>query len=246
MKTHQLAKILTLATLPAMLVFSAVSAQIKIGTNPTTISANSNLEIEAANNKKVIVHKSDGTVVIENTPSGSAADSILSVDPAGNVRRISTTVAARPPVYVFEMTAPAGNWDHGVQGTGFPLTFPDNSFVTPASAVPDRLDDRTWKAPAAGLYLVDLIAMGMANNNVSGVGILGVNLRKNGSITRTAGVTISTFGPTANRGVATVVVSEVMSLAAGDTVGADAGSCAGCGPDFYWVTDRYLRIQRLE
>ena len=246
MKT-QLSKFFFSAMCAVMtLTSSAVFAQAKIGTNPTIIGANNNLEVEATNNKKVIVHKNDGTMVIESTPSGAATDSILSVDAAGNVRKISAARIVRPPVYSFEMTAPAGNWDHGVQGTGFPLTFPDNSLVTPNSAISDRLDDRTWKAPAAGVYRVDLIAMGMANNNVSGIGILGVNLRKNGSITRTAGVTISTYGPTANRGVATVTISQVMILVAGDTIGADAGSCAGCGPDFYWVTDRYLRIQRLE
>lgn len=51
--------------------------QVKIGTNPATIGANSNLEVEAANNKKVIVNKSDGTVVIENTPVGTSADKLF-------------------------------------------------------------------------------------------------------------------------------------------------------------------------
>jgi hypothetical protein len=62
--------------------------QVKIGTNPTTIGANSNLEVEAVNNKKVIVHKNDGTVVIENTPSGAETDSIMTIDVTGNVRRV--------------------------------------------------------------------------------------------------------------------------------------------------------------
>ncbi|WP_147300426.1 hypothetical protein [Dyadobacter luteus] len=51
---------------------TASFAQVKIGTNPTTIGANSNLEVEALNNKKVIVHKDNGTMVIENTPLGSS------------------------------------------------------------------------------------------------------------------------------------------------------------------------------
>lgn len=71
---------------------SASFAQVKIGTNPTTIGANSNLEVEATNNKKVIVNKADGTVVIENTPVGTSADKLLAVDASGNVRTTSLFV----------------------------------------------------------------------------------------------------------------------------------------------------------
>lgn len=76
-------------------------AQVKIGSNPTVIGPNSNLEVEATNAKKVIVHKSDGTVVIENTPAGATTDRLMSVDAAGNVRaltldEINSPVATRP------------------------------------------------------------------------------------------------------------------------------------------------------
>ena len=67
---------------------SSAFAQVKIGTAPTTIDANSNLEVQATNNKKVIVHKDNGTVVIENTPSGAITDSIMTIDASGNVRAI--------------------------------------------------------------------------------------------------------------------------------------------------------------
>lgn len=78
-------------------------AQVKIGSNPTVIGPNSNLEVEATNAKKVIVHKSDGTVVIENTPQGATTDKLMSVDAAGNVRaltldEINSPVASRPYV----------------------------------------------------------------------------------------------------------------------------------------------------
>lgn len=89
MKTNSLAKILSAATVVALLSASSAFAQVKIGTNPTTIGANNNLEVEATNNKKVIVHKDNGTVVIENTPSGALTDSVLTVDASGNVREIS-------------------------------------------------------------------------------------------------------------------------------------------------------------
>ena len=63
-------------------------AQVKIGTAPTTIDSRSNLEVQAANNKKVIVHKDDGTVVIENIPVGAVTDSLMTWDNLGNVRWI--------------------------------------------------------------------------------------------------------------------------------------------------------------
>lgn len=74
---------------PVVLVALSFSAfpQAKIGTNPTTISTDANLEVEATNNKKVLVRKSDGSFVIENTPSGASTDSILTIDNSGNVRR---------------------------------------------------------------------------------------------------------------------------------------------------------------
>lgn len=83
---------------------NSLFAQVKVGTNPTAIGANSNLEIEALNNKKVIVHKDNGTVVIENTPAGMVTDSLLTVDPSGNVRAISP-VRLQPPAASMERTS---------------------------------------------------------------------------------------------------------------------------------------------
>ena len=249
MKTQQLTRILFSATIAiATFAFSAAFAQVKIGTNPTIIGANSNLEVEAANNKKVIVHKNDGTMVIENTPPGAITDSMLSVDAAGNVRSISAARITRPPVYSFEMTIPGGTSDasNGPQGSSFPLTFPNNGFITPGSATADRLNSGTWKAPATGIYRVDLMATAMANNNVSGYGIVTIKMLQNGGPIRTAAVTVTTYGPNANRGTATVTLTKVVSLAAGETISANADTCLGCGPDYYWVIDRYLNIQRLE
>jgi hypothetical protein len=68
---------------------SSAFAQVKIGTNPTVIGTNSNLEVEAADANKVIVNKNNGTVIIENTPSGAITDSIMTVDANGNVRAIN-------------------------------------------------------------------------------------------------------------------------------------------------------------
>lgn len=90
MKTTTLFSAITLTL--GLVASSASFAQVKIGTNPATIGANSNLEVEATNNKKVIVNKADGTVVIENTPVGTSADKLLAVDASGNVRTTSLFV----------------------------------------------------------------------------------------------------------------------------------------------------------
>ncbi|WP_157486818.1 hypothetical protein [Dyadobacter alkalitolerans] len=86
MKTTRLFSAILFST---MLAASSVTfGQVKIGTNPTTISPNANLEVEAANNQKVIVDKAIGTVQVENLPSGAITDSIVTADPSGVLRQI--------------------------------------------------------------------------------------------------------------------------------------------------------------
>jgi hypothetical protein len=80
----------------AAFLFGAVdisNAQVKVGSNPTVIGTNSNLEVEATNAKKVIVNKADGTLILENTPTGAITDKYLSIDALGNVRSVA------PPTY---------------------------------------------------------------------------------------------------------------------------------------------------
>lgn len=92
MKTNQLLSKSLFTALFAGSLFlssSAVFAQVKIGTNPTVIGATNNLEVEGTNNKKVSINKADGTVIIQNTPSGATTDSIMTVDASGNVRAIN-------------------------------------------------------------------------------------------------------------------------------------------------------------
>lgn len=52
-------------------------AQVKIGSNATTITSNKYLEVEATNGKKVNINKDDGRVFIENKPSASLTDSVV-------------------------------------------------------------------------------------------------------------------------------------------------------------------------
>lgn len=57
-------------------------AQVKIGSNPTSISSTSNLEVEATNGKKVIVDQATGSLKIQNTPNAASGVSAAVIDNA--------------------------------------------------------------------------------------------------------------------------------------------------------------------
>ncbi len=71
------------------LVAFAGQAQLKVGSNPTTLTTNKNLEVEASNGKKINVNKDDGRVFIENKPSASLTDSVVMRYSDGEIRQIS-------------------------------------------------------------------------------------------------------------------------------------------------------------
>lgn len=86
---------------------SAVFAQVKIGTNPTVIGVNNSLEVEATNNKKVIVDKTTGTLKVENKPSASINDSLVTRDANGELHQISPSrlfQQQKVPVTIFQGT----------------------------------------------------------------------------------------------------------------------------------------------
>ncbi|MBD2699168.1 hypothetical protein IC229_00870 [Spirosoma sp. BT702] len=76
MKLNSIFYALTLALLT-----STAYAQVKIGSNPGTIGATSNLEVEAANGNKTSVNKSTGQVTIQDGTQGAAK--ILTSDANG-------------------------------------------------------------------------------------------------------------------------------------------------------------------
>ncbi|SEJ69047.1 hypothetical protein SAMN04487995_5947 [Dyadobacter koreensis] len=79
------------------------NAQVKIGSSPTTIGANRNLEVEAGGGQKVYIDKTDGTFTIENTPaSTNTADKAIGVDPTGKVITISNNAVPSAPHLRFE------------------------------------------------------------------------------------------------------------------------------------------------
>ena len=109
MKTKQLlVKALTGTMFAVALLFSSSSfAQVKIGTNPTTIGTSSNLEIEATNNKKIVGDKATGTLRIENKPLAAIEDSVVMRGADGELHQISSKrllEQLKIPVTIFEGT----------------------------------------------------------------------------------------------------------------------------------------------
>jgi len=73
MKTNQLlTKVFASAMFAGMMLFgSSVFAQVKIGTNPATIDAANNLEVESTAGNKVSVNKTTGKVTIADGSQGT-------------------------------------------------------------------------------------------------------------------------------------------------------------------------------
>jgi hypothetical protein len=71
---------LSLATL-SLLFAMQTNARVKIGTNPTTIGSNSNLEVEAINGSKTVITKDLGKVGIGTNTSASQLYVIATADP---------------------------------------------------------------------------------------------------------------------------------------------------------------------
>jgi hypothetical protein len=135
---------------------SAVFAQVKVGSNPTTINANSNLEVEAANGKKVQVKKDVGTMVIENTPSGALTDSIMTIDATGNVKAMSRTALTAPvairPYLRLRGSMPAMTTGANVIVTNLPANLQNKITYTPGNG--------QMRITEAGVYFFAVTGLG--------------------------------------------------------------------------------------
>lgn len=149
MKTNQLLhKVLKAGIFASVLLCSnSLFAQLKIGSNPTVIGANRNLEIEADNGKKVIVNKVDGTLVIENTPDAATDDKFLKIDAAGNVKKLAQFV---PMVKVAAQNSSGSN-TLGVNGIQRMTLNPSANYVSLYDAAL-----KEFTIAETGLYLVSM------------------------------------------------------------------------------------------
>ena len=159
-KKQLLFKTLSMAVFAAVMLFntSEVSAQVKIGSNPTVINAANNLEVESADpTKKVSVDKTTGKVTIADGSQGT--NKILTSDVNG-VATWQNTATLRIPQTMF-----TGYYSGG-------QTFATNSSNSATKISLNVINPAgTWVAnsytiPESGLYRVEF--NGSLFNGVAG------------------------------------------------------------------------------
>lgn len=166
METNQrLLKRFNTGLITAALLFgsSAAFAQVKIGTNPTAIGANNNLEVEASTTgRKTSIDKTTGQVTIADGTQG--VDRVLTSDANGGAswKNVKLTAFAGAKTNVRQnMTASTGPSILTPVVFQSEITDPTNSF-DPATGA--------FTAPAAGLYQV-FGSTQFDNNEVPGIPI---------------------------------------------------------------------------
>jgi hypothetical protein len=159
MKTRELLSGFLFAV--ALTASSSVLAQVKIGSNPTTIGANSNLEIEATNARKVIINKTDGTLTIQNTPVGIGSDSLLTVNASGLVHSIPSS-AFKQNLGIsgaFRVARNLSNQTIGQNTTAVSLydteSYDENNEMDPATGIFTVSQTGTWMLQGKAIYTVN-------------------------------------------------------------------------------------------
>jgi len=231
MKTNQLlTKVFASAMFAGMMLFgSSVFAQVKIGTNPATIGGTSNLEVEAANGKKVIIEKSVGTVQIDNLPSGLESDSLVTVGPDGVLKRSSLSTIKRIL---------------GSSGSAIMTkTNGNQSFAPAASAVPTfnnivldeenglDLTNRTFTVKRAGVYTFSV----NTNTIIPGTSGTGQSAGVDLYIMKTSAGVVTTIGrnqveANAGGGNALNTVTTLSNCQVGDVISVRLVGCINCIP----------------
>ncbi|GGH55605.1 hypothetical protein GCM10007423_63310 [Dyadobacter endophyticus] len=160
-----------LALIMALTASSVTFAQVKIGTNPTTIEPNSNLEVEASTpGRKMKVDKTTGQVSIADGTQG--AGKVFTSDAVGN----GSWQAAGPSVYVEASNTGAQTI---VGGSGF------NKIIMPTEVadIGNNYNPATseFTVPATGYYMIMGRTTKSTTDNVSGHNMSFV-LRVNGAL----------------------------------------------------------------
>lgn len=128
-----------LAMVLSIVISGPIVAQVKIGSNPTTINATTNLEVEATNGARVRINQADGktgigtTVAptnqlhvkaasdplrVEGLVAGTSSDSYVTIDATGVVHSVSAT---KPQVVAVKLGT-ADNTSRGAIGGIFHFT----------------------------------------------------------------------------------------------------------------------------
>ncbi|GAB4016849.1 complement C1q domain-containing protein [Spirosoma koreense] len=197
---------LTAAVAAALFVSSSAMAQVKIGTNPTTIGASSNLEVEAATSgRKTSVDKTTGQVTIADGTEGTGKVFTSDANGGGSWQKPTQDVDVLFSVVATATTSiPTGA---GVPDTkinyGAAVFDKNNSF----NLATDQLT-----IPTAGFYLfsvgIQRAGSPVPTNSISGY-IYVNGARREGNL----------WDSNINAGEGyTVTTTRILKLAAGDVV----------------------------
>ncbi|GAB2552922.1 complement C1q domain-containing protein [Spirosoma aerophilum] len=232
-KLHFLLLQLTLMTLVA--VEHRAFAQVKIGANPTTIGAASNLEVEAANGNKTIVNKTTGQMTVQDGTQG--AGKVFTSDATGAASWLPapapTASNTYPFVSVIGSTAQSflqsnvGQTQRELLSAG-EISDPTNSF-SPATG--------RFTATSAGYYIfygsVQFDNTGITSPSTPTFTHVALTLSKNFGLPASQKLTqyVATPLSVINSGS----VSTMVYLAAGDYVSMTTGAQTNLNSGFYNV-----------
>jgi hypothetical protein len=139
--------ILSVAT--SLLFTVAAQAQVKIGSNPTTITSGANLEVEGTGGVKTVILTNgnlgvgtaaptavldvNGAARIRTVAAGSAADKVLVVDANGNVKQNVLSLMSIPTTPANVSTV-SGQWNKANNGVNYVQHSAIFSFTLPVAA----------------------------------------------------------------------------------------------------------------
>ncbi len=173
--------------LAAMITSSSLFAQVKVGTNPTTIDPTSNLEVESSTTgNKVSIDKTTGKVTIADGSQGNAK--VLTSDANGTATWQAITSQNSPVMISARQTAA----QYLPANANTQLNFTSVLFDKGANF---NLSTDRFTAPSNGYYIISIATSNVANAVPNGT-VYGQNtiLYKNGSAYRTGTVNKITGG----------------------------------------------------
>ncbi|GLU56217.1 hypothetical protein [Dyadobacter frigoris] len=153
MNNKQFLKKSCAAALVAVMVCSssALFAQVKVGTNPTSINAANNLEVEASTaGRKTSVDKTTGQVTIADGTEG--AGKILTSDATGGASwQPITTAAKSPKMRLYAGTTPYFTTNFQIQEINYATTdFTEGGMLKVGNGI---------KVPVDGIYQLSALAV---------------------------------------------------------------------------------------
>ncbi|AEI51422.1 C1q-like domain-containing protein [Runella slithyformis] len=225
-KQHILSFLFILLTLTAVDI--KIFAQVKVGSNPTTIGTASNLEIEAANGNKTIINKTTGQMTVQDGTQG--AGKVFTSDAAGGASWVAPTAPAAANTFPFAAVLSNTRQQFATSASGntqFELKSDGESFDPTNSYVPTT---GRFTATTAGYYLFSGAAQfdNTAMAGTPGFTAVVMTLRKNfglASVATLAQYAANPGGSTINSGS----LSTIVYLNAGDYVSLTTGAQVNSG-----------------